>query len=60
MTLGDRCERHRYGFADQRVSYDDGTAVCDPALLRVQPPGGGRSAPLLSTSLPDNLPDFEI
>ncbi|MDB4932267.1 MAG: serine acetyltransferase [Myxococcaceae bacterium] len=31
-----------------------------PPELRVQPPGGGRSAPLLSTSLPDNLPDFEI
>ena len=31
-----------------------------PPELRVQPPGGGRSAPLLSASLPDNLPDFEI
>ncbi len=31
-----------------------------PPELRVQPPGGGKSAPLLSASLPDNLPDFEI
>lgn len=45
VTLGDRCERHRYGFADQRVSYDDGTAVCDPALLRVQPPGDREGRP---------------
>ncbi len=31
-----------------------------PPELRVQPPRGGRSEPLLSASLPDNLPDFEI
>ncbi|MBN8612593.1 MAG: hypothetical protein J0L92_18510 [Deltaproteobacteria bacterium] len=45
VALGDRCERHRYGLADQRVSYDDGTAVCDPALLRVEPPSDREGTP---------------
>jgi hypothetical protein len=45
LTLGERCERHRYGFADQRVSYDDGTAVCDPALLRIEPPSDREGTP---------------
>jgi hypothetical protein len=45
ISLAGRCERHRYGFADQRVSYDDGTAVCDPALLRVQPPTDREGSP---------------